>query len=262
MKGYAFEVFTTEDMAFFRTARLLVSGLPAKVDEQWVRCHELARLVAELVPGLEVQDGSYGAVEHSWCVLPSKAILDVYVPGGYPQVQLADARWVGSPTRYRAGEIRADIRQNVLHRLRTVALPLMGPHPAAEDRIVFSGEQWVMPNPQQVADRLERKRELVSSLTRKQEPIQVCPHENTRHDACSNDRYCHDCDSIIEVAGKEVEPIRLAAYRFQKAAAKKPSYYCPHHEKCVDATETARRQGGGFTHVGCGAIVDVTMVDA
>lgn len=49
-----------------------------------------------------------------------------------------------------------------------------------------------------------------------------CAHTNTRHDACSDDRYCHDCECIIEVAGKVVEPIPLAVYQAE-AAKRMPS---------------------------------------
>lgn len=48
------------------------------------------------------------------------------------------------------------------------------------------------------------------------ETAPVCEHLNTRHDACSNDRYCHDCKSIIERSGKPVEPVPLRVYQ-QKA---------------------------------------------
>jgi hypothetical protein len=60
------------------------------------RCHELAHAVGEVL-GLPVQDGYYEGINHSWLwtrplpKLPAPSlpnILDVYVPGELPQVQL------------------------------------------------------------------------------------------------------------------------------------------------------------------------------
>lgn len=60
------------------------------------RCHELAHAVGEVL-GMPVQDGHYQGLNHSWLwtrplpKLPAPSlpnILDVYVPGELPQVQL------------------------------------------------------------------------------------------------------------------------------------------------------------------------------
>lgn len=87
--------------------------------EAWVRCHELARAVGRVLD-LEVVDGSYGASDHSWLLLPRAGrpmlILDVYVPARIPQVQLA-CYWAGAPSTYRAGPARTDIREDVVEAL-------------------------------------------------------------------------------------------------------------------------------------------------
>lgn len=100
------EIFTAREMDLFARATKLVAAAPAKINDQWVRCHELAREVARslnnAVPEADwptkrvvVQDGKFGIVEHSWIyVEPGRSklhmpnILDVYVPGSLPQVQL------------------------------------------------------------------------------------------------------------------------------------------------------------------------------
>lgn len=46
--------------------------------------------------------------------------------------------------------------------------------------------------------------------------VNSCEHENTRHHAPTDDRYCHDCKCIIEVAGKTVSPIPVAIYQAQR----------------------------------------------
>lgn len=67
----------------------------------------------------------------------------------------------------------------------------------------------------------------------------ACEHENTRHDACSNDRYCHGCKCIVEVAGKTVTPIPLATYQ-----AKRPDVWDSWVAKeCPDSAKP-----GGLTH--------------
>lgn len=48
-----------------------------------------------------------------------------------------------------------------------------------------------------------------------------CVHENTRHDACSEDRYCHDCKCVVELAGQTVDPIPLELYYRMKASRRR-----------------------------------------
>lgn len=119
MIGYTeAEVVTKLDLELLKRATDLVALCPGKIGGKWVRCHELARAVGELL-GLEVVDGSYGAMEHSWIVIRSgKAllVLDVYVPAALPQVQLRPY-WFGAPVMYRPGETRKDIRKRVMTQL-------------------------------------------------------------------------------------------------------------------------------------------------
>ena len=112
MRSYAeTKVLTASDLMTLRYATALVDRVPQALGGKWVRCHELARAVGE---GLElpVVDGSYGACDHSWLMLPTRVILDVYVPARVPQVQLCPY-WVGAPAMYRSGEARSDVRSDV-----------------------------------------------------------------------------------------------------------------------------------------------------
>ena len=90
-----------------------------RVSNTWgneLRCHELARAV-HLVIACEhaiVVDGKCGPIEHSWIYLSDGVILDPYVPGRLPAVQLIDLV-VG--TAYRPGPMRSDIRQAVVDQL-------------------------------------------------------------------------------------------------------------------------------------------------
>jgi hypothetical protein len=124
MRGYAeAEVFTSLDMTYLRYATDLVEGAPSKIgkgdEEEWVRCHELARAIGAVLD-LVVVDGSYGACEHSWLMTPDRRVLDVYVPARVPQVQLVDARCPWAQAEYRAGERRTDIRQHVIDELSLI----------------------------------------------------------------------------------------------------------------------------------------------
>lgn len=59
-------------------------------------------------------DGKCGPIEHSWLCFTDGVILDPYVPGRMPAVQIIDP-FVG--TAYRAGDARTDIRQLVVDQL-------------------------------------------------------------------------------------------------------------------------------------------------
>lgn len=109
MIGYAEkEVFTARERELFGLAQTLVVIAPYELFGRLVRCHELARAVGRVL-GLRVEDGRFGFVEHTWLWTepPEKAlmpwamprILDVYVPGAMPQVQLIDTA-SGLPPRY------------------------------------------------------------------------------------------------------------------------------------------------------------------
>lgn len=110
MKSYAeVNVFTANELSLLRKAEAMLERIPYELDVP-IRCHELARAAGNVL-GLEVCDGRFGFVEHSWlwtekmegekfCApwsLPN--VLDVYVPGAVPQVQLIHMA-TGLPSRY------------------------------------------------------------------------------------------------------------------------------------------------------------------
>jgi hypothetical protein len=92
-----------------------------RVSRAWgneLRCHELARAVHQVVYDdgkykLDVVDGKCGPVEHSWLRFYDGVILDAYVPGRLPAVQLVDPLVAA----YRPGSPRRDISQAIVDRL-------------------------------------------------------------------------------------------------------------------------------------------------
>lgn len=93
--------------------------LVARVSSAWgneLRCHELARAVHRVLGDgtLTVVDGHCGPIEHSWLSFSDGSILDAYVPGRLPSVQIIDAM-VG--VAYRPGEQRRDIRRSIIDKL-------------------------------------------------------------------------------------------------------------------------------------------------
>lgn len=124
MKSYSLTVFSVQERELLSRAEEIVRRLPEFDDLEHLRCHEVARVVGGVL-GLEVADGRYGFVEHSWCwTTPlSKAhrvgiriglpnILDPYCVGSLPQVRLVDAQTTALPHigwAYRDGETRTDI---------------------------------------------------------------------------------------------------------------------------------------------------------
>jgi hypothetical protein len=118
-------MITYAERSCFREAhtRVLarVEACVSRVSNSWgneLRCHELARAVHHVVfpreHKLAVIDGHCGPVEHSWLRFSDGAILDAYVPGRLPAVQLVDPL-VG--TMYRPGSPRRDIRQDIVDHL-------------------------------------------------------------------------------------------------------------------------------------------------
>jgi len=94
-------------------------GYVARVADTWgneLRCHELARAVQRVLdpPRLIVVDGLCGPVEHSWLIFGDGTILDPYVPGRLPAVQLIDKLLGSHYTRHSA---RRDIRETIVDRL-------------------------------------------------------------------------------------------------------------------------------------------------
>lgn len=111
MIGYAEdEVFLKQEKALYRKAVEYVKIAPAHIGGEVIRCHELARAVGRILR-LTHEDGRFGFVEHTWLWTRPRGseefaapwslprILDVYVPGAMPQVQLIDTA-SGLPPRY------------------------------------------------------------------------------------------------------------------------------------------------------------------
>ena len=138
MKGYAqLEVFTPRSIRLLEVATMAVERLPDtgcyEGTEEWIRCHELARIVAiVLAPefSLEIIDGRYGPTdaagyEHSWLLYEEPTqkkrfigqlfILDPYAIGRLPQVQLLDP-YAGNLKLYMRGKPRDDIRHDHVKR--------------------------------------------------------------------------------------------------------------------------------------------------
>lgn len=121
MRSYSeTNVFSNEALNAFKAAERMVRALPDHPagGEPW-RCHEVARVIGDWT-GLEVVDGHYGAVEHSWLTLEDgKTILDVYAVGSLPQVRLVHASPLLPHTAlYRPGVPRNDIRHEAILTLR------------------------------------------------------------------------------------------------------------------------------------------------
>lgn len=97
-----------------------VEDCVARISDTWgneLRCHELARAVRlvlsdEIVP--VVVDGKCGPIEHSWLRFSDGVIIDPYVPGRLPAVQIVDSLVA---IAYRLGPMRDDIQQSIVDRL-------------------------------------------------------------------------------------------------------------------------------------------------
>lgn len=107
-------VFNAEELSLLGRATRMVARVAEPAGER-LRCHELARAVAQLLQ-LRVIDGKFGPVDHSWIVFPRKrhtmlhAILDVYAVGRLPMVQLVDGGVLsGNGELYKPGPRRADV---------------------------------------------------------------------------------------------------------------------------------------------------------
>lgn len=126
------KVFATRARALRVAAERLVALVPEPVfgNAEW-RCHELARAIGSRL-GLEVVDGTFGAVDHSWleisdgCLDRTTAILDVYAVGSLPQVRLVDRR---SPEGllFEEGRSRAEVRYEDVAALVAVFDPCRHP---------------------------------------------------------------------------------------------------------------------------------------
>lgn len=119
-------MITYAERACFRESHLQafsrVESYVARVSRAWgneLRCHELARAIHQVVYDdgkytLAVIDGYCGPIEHSWLRFSDGVIIDPYVPGRLPAVQIVDPI-VG--TAYSPSTPRNDIRQSIVDRL-------------------------------------------------------------------------------------------------------------------------------------------------
>lgn len=110
MKSYSeSEVFSAREVSLLQVATALVESFPSTdYLRRPLRCHEVARAVGELLH-LQVQDGFYGFVDHSWLWtspldtsrvvgrLGFPNILDPYSVGSLPMVRLVDGGHTGLP---------------------------------------------------------------------------------------------------------------------------------------------------------------------
>lgn len=119
----ALQVFTKRDQALRDLAEKIVARFPDQ-RKPWPRCHEIARAVARLLR-LDVQDGRYGYVDHSWCRIAharsayceSYVILDPYAVGRLPQVQLASPIIGIEKHEYTPEALRTDIDSKIVDKL-------------------------------------------------------------------------------------------------------------------------------------------------
>jgi hypothetical protein len=130
MRGYsALHTFTADEQRILVRARRIVETFPETITHAtmgrsaWVRCHEAARAVGRLL-NLDVQDGHYGVVDHSWCRIErpgttayrvSYTVLDVYAVGQLPPVQLISP--VAGLHEYKLDAPRTDIDERVVEAL-------------------------------------------------------------------------------------------------------------------------------------------------
>lgn len=119
------KIFTRRELDLLTNAQTLVSKFPSHdLKGEWVRCHEMVRVVATSLD-LQVMDGFYGMADHSWIWTsklkifePPPNILDIYCPGRLPQVQLVHSSNY-LPFEYRRGPVREDVRQDVIDYLQS-----------------------------------------------------------------------------------------------------------------------------------------------
>lgn len=138
MRGYAeTEIFKPREIELFKTATTLIEYVPNKVNGKIVRCHELARAFSKLLD-IPYEDGRYCFIEHTWLwtrpldpwpfatsekwQLPP--LLDVYMPGQMPQVQLLDVSSHSMPHEYRPGSPRDDIDEVAVKTIFDLLRPL------------------------------------------------------------------------------------------------------------------------------------------
>jgi hypothetical protein len=122
-EGYG---FNHKQLGIYRQALALVDSLPNDSAQQLslgggqeIRCHELARAVGRRLQ-LPYQDGYFHRREHSWLWV-GRDVLDVYVPGSLPQVQLHTYANYSLPWltvyRFTEGVERSDIEEGIIRNL-------------------------------------------------------------------------------------------------------------------------------------------------
>ena len=133
MRSYSEEyIFTDDEVGLLKSATRVVENLD---DVKGIRCHELVHAMGWLLK-LDVQDGYYGFVDHSWLwttkydathVITSRLglpnILDVYCVGSLPMVRLVDCQHTSLPHvgwAYRPGEPRKDIDHGLVTKLNAM----------------------------------------------------------------------------------------------------------------------------------------------
>jgi hypothetical protein len=139
MRGYSHvQVFSPEETEMLQKATEIVMALPEESPTGPLRCHEVARIVGRAL-GLEVEDGFYGFVDHSWLWTSKRIpeqeltarvgmpnILDPYCVGSLPIVRLVDGKCTSLPHvgwAYRPGPPRPDIDEPlVVELLRKLGL--------------------------------------------------------------------------------------------------------------------------------------------
>jgi hypothetical protein len=122
------ECFTPQEVELWKRATEIVAKLPHFVEDDEVRCHEVARVVGGILK-LPWADGWYGMAEHSWLwtrawepLSPMPNVLDVYAVGRLPPVILVHSS-THLPFEYRRGDSRKDTRVGVVHTLMKIAAP-------------------------------------------------------------------------------------------------------------------------------------------
>ena len=133
MRSYSEEyIFTEDEVGLLKSATRVVENLD---DVKGIRCHELVRAMGWLLK-LDVQDGYYGFVNHSWLwtakydaarvITPRLGlpnILDVYCVGSLPMVRLVNCQHTSLPHvgwAYRPGEPRKDIDLGLVTKLNAM----------------------------------------------------------------------------------------------------------------------------------------------
>jgi hypothetical protein len=138
------EVFSEEDIALLKKVVRWVAKVPGKINSRWIRCHELAIAIGEMLQ-LPVVDGKYLSMEHSWIPLGERRLLDVYAPGRLPQVQLVDTSLPSFVSDYVVGPPRTDINRGLVEQLKSYMTTELHWCPITGDA-VDNSQSWHCPD--------------------------------------------------------------------------------------------------------------------